>query len=439
MKLSIGGKIVKPSFFAPCMSCFIILLFLRDFVQVAVPTVLFLAIAFLVAVFASKSDVVVFCFCCIPALNAFQSKYALWMCMILYVIRFTRKKVPVSHVIPILMLVCWEIVHGFSGLSSLAEVVRLFTELLFFCFVMSLDSDELDFSRIVRCMSITAVCVCAIILMSQLKQYGYQVNALFSGVFRLGYGIDETKMSVGFNPNYLAYMCLCCIEGLTFLVYKKQYKAIDVFCITALSVFGLLTMSKKFILCAAAFLLMYMLYRKDRLKTVISTTLIIIAVYFAFKTLFPTAYDALLQRFETGDMSTGRNDIFSFFNKELVSDVKLMFFGVGWQGYGDKLSIRYGYSIPHNGFQELLVMWGLPGFVIFVVFLILVVIRAKSLNSNIRFINFIPLIIMMINVQVSQMVSSSLVSVLIAFVYLCLITDMSFQEVACSDDSVLKV
>ena len=134
-----------------------------------------------------------------------------------------------------------------------------------------------------------------------------------------------------------------------------------------------------------------------------------------------------MARFEYGDLTTGRNDIFAYFHEQLAQDTGLLLFGVGLQDYRYKLLTRYMSSIPHNGFQELLVMWGIPGLIAFVLFLWLMVRRAKQLNPNIRFINYVPFLVMLANVQVTQMASSSLVCVLIAVVYLCMVTDLRPQ------------
>lgn len=419
-----GACKIRLSAFIPCILSLNILLFLRDFMNIAVPSIIFLIIAVLAALFSDKTEVVAFCFCCIPVLNAFQSKYALWICMLIYVVRFVKNPKVHMHFLPVLFLAFWEILHGLVWEFSFIEVIRLFTELLFCCFIGCLSGEDFDFEKTIRAMSFTAVCACFIILLSQLKEYGYNVNLLFSGVFRLGYGTDETKMSVGFNPNYLAYICLCCIEGLTYIIYKKKQNLFDTIFIATLSIFGLLTMSKKFILCLLIFLIVFFFCRRGKIKSLLFTLTLIILVTTAMKRIFPTAFDSLILRFRESDMSTGRNDIFAYYSEKLLTDFGLLLFGVGLQGYETKLLTHYELSIPHNGFQELLVMWGIPGFIAFVAFFILLVNRARKLNHNIRFINYIPLLIMLVNVQVSQMASSSVVTVLIAFVYMCLVTEM---------------
>lgn len=415
---------IKASVFIPCVLSLNVLLFLRDFANIAVPSIIFLVIAVLAALFSDKTEVIAFCFCCIPVLNAFQSKYALWICMLIYTMRFVRNPKIHMHFLPVLFLAFWEILHGFVWEFSFIEVIRLFTELLFCCFIGCLSGEDFDFEKTIRAMSFTAVCACFIILLSQLKEYGYNVNLLFSGVFRLGYGTDETKMSVGFNPNYLAYICLSCIMGLACIIYRKKHNLFDAILIAMLSVFGLLTMSKKFVLCSLVFLMIFFFCRKGKIKSLMLTLAIIILVTVVMKRIFPTAFDSLILRFSEGDISTGRNDIFVYYSEKLLADFGLLLFGVGLQGYETKLLTRYVLSIPHNGFQELLVMWGIPGFIAFIAFLILLTNRARKLNHNIRFVNYIPLIIMLVNVQVSQMASSSVVTVLIAFVYMCLVTEM---------------
>lgn len=428
MRILAFGKEIKLKPLLPCLGIFIVLLCLRDFIGIEVPSILFLGLTILVSAFAEKVEVITFCFCCIPILNAFQSKYALLICMVFYLIRFSKIKIVPLQLISIAFLVMWEIAHGATSEFSLIEVFRLFTELFFCCFIMSLPLDAIDFKKIVRSMSIVAVCAYCILLLSQLKQYNFQIAALFAGTFRLGYGVDETKMSIGFNPNYLAYICLCCIQGIVFLIYKKQSRFVDWVCLALLCFFGALTMSKKFFLCAAVFILLVLLNRKKRIRTILLLGTISVLAVVVFYKLFPTVFHAILTRFRVDDILTGRSDIFSFFNKQLLNDVNLLFYGVGMQGYQDKLLTRYNHSIPHNGFQELLVMWGIPGFAIFVIFLISVLTRAKKMNRQIRFVNYIPFIVMMMNVQVSQMVSSSVVSILLAFVYICLVTNMNLGE-----------
>ena len=145
MRILAFGKEIKLKPLLPCLGIFIVLLCLRDFIGIEVPSILFLGLTILVSAFAEKVEVITFCFCCIPILNAFQSKYALLICMVFYLIRFSKIKIVPLQLISIAFLVMWEIAHGATSEFSLIEVFRLFTELFFCCFIMSLPLDAIDF------------------------------------------------------------------------------------------------------------------------------------------------------------------------------------------------------------------------------------------------------------------------------------------------------
>lgn len=409
--------------FLLCVAVFMVLLFLRDFAGKGIPAILFLCLTAFVALFADKTEIVAFCFCFIPILNAFQSKYAFMICIAVYIARFVRIKSVAPYTLPIAFLVAWEILHGFTSELSLVLVLRVFAELVFCCFVLSLSREEIDFKKIVRTMSCVAVCAYTILLLAQLRQFDYQISALFSGVFRFGNAVDETKMAVGFNPNYLAYICMCCIEGLGILVYKKQSNVVDVICLGTLGVFGLLTMSRKFIVCAAVWFILFLLSYKQKTRIFVTMLIVLLAVAFIVQAVFPTAAEALLHRFSDEDLDGGRDDIFLFFNNLLSDDMGVLFFGVGLQNLGNKMSERYNSTIPHNGFQELLVIWGIPGLIAFVLFLNMIIGRAKKLNPDIKLINYTPVFVMLLNVLVSQMASSNVVISCMAIVYICLVVD----------------
>ena len=416
---------VKLSPFFPCLCTFIALLFLRDFVGIAIPSILFLFLTLIIAAFADKTEILAFCFCCIPILNAFQSKYALLICICFYIFRHHKKKVNISHILPILFLFFWELLHGLSKSFPLIDVVRVFTELFFCCFILSLSKDAFDFKKIFRSMAFTAATVYMILLFSQLQEVNYQIDLLFSGVFRFGYAVDTEVMSIGIHPNYLSFICLCCIEGLSLIIYKKQHSILDIVLVIVLSILGLLTMSKKFILSVFAFLILFVFCQKNRLKTIFVFVILLIIVLLLLMYVFPTAYEAILARFEEEDLSTGRNDIFKHFTNLLLNDAKLFLFGVGLYGYENTILTNYYNIIPHNGIQELFVMWGLPGFLLFTVFAFLFFKKARKSNSNIKFVNYIPLVTMILHIMVSQMISSSVTTMLLAAIYLFLIFDVT--------------
>lgn len=424
MNFVITKKRIPVSSFIPCLSCIIVLLFLRDYVGMEIPASLFLVLVLLIAFFASKTEMISFCVCCIPMLNAFQTKYALIICMVMYFIRFVRSLKIKKAVFPIILLFIWEIVHGLVTTFAPVQIIRLFTELIFCTFVMSVSSDDIDFNSMSRLLAFTTICICTIILLSQLKSVGYNVNLLFSGIFRFGAWTEEDVMSVGFNPNILSLICLSSIECLSIIIYKSEAKLYDYIGISALVVFGLLTMSKKFIIAGMIFLFLFLFCQKHFMKKIkyfIIIFVLSIIVFFVLSKAFPSVFDMIVSRFNEGDITTGRTNILAYYNEKLFSDIKLLWFGVGYYDYAVKLSILFhDASIPHNAIQELLVMWGIPGLLFFVIFVINMVKEAKRENQKVQMINYIPFIILLIFCQAAQMVSSTVTVMLLAVTYICM-------------------
>ena len=423
MNLAITKKQARLSPFVPCILGFMVLLFLRDYIGTSIPNILFLVLVAFIALFADKTEVIAFCFCCTPMLNAFQSKYALLICIVTYLFRFSNKKIRVTpFIFPVIILMIWDIFHGFTGDFSPMETLRVFTEMLFICFVLCREKNELDFSKIIRSMSVVAVVVCLIILLGQLKTINYNIVALFSGVFRFGYAVDETRMSVGYNPNYLAYICLSCVEGLTFIFYKKQHNLFDLVMLAALSLFGMLTLSKKFIICAVFFVALFFISKKgNKLKSFLYIAVALVMIVALFRIIFPTAYENFILRFNEADMSTGRDSIMKKFNDLLWNQPEVLLFGTGLTGFTSILQGKYGIvGVPHNGFQEMIIVWGIFGFILFMAFLVGVIIRAKQINPEMTFVNFIPYLVMLLNASVSQLVSSSPSIMCLAIMYLCM-------------------
>ncbi len=410
--------------FPLALICIIAMLFLRDYVGVAIPAVVFLLFTTIVVVFGDKSDIINMCVCLIPMLNAFQTKFALIIAMVGYFFRFGEKTFKLKVLFPLIFLLFWEIVHNLTEDFVLVEIIRLFVELFFCLFVVSISHEDVDYNSMARTLAFTTICVSFIILLVQLKQVYYQVNLLFSGVYRFGYGLDMDELTVGFNPNILSFICLSSIECLSLVYFKGESTILDKAMIVLLVIFGLLTMSKKFILCGAIFIILLLLAQKNpwkKFKYLFAILLLGIVTLFILTKTFPSVTEMISSRFDTDDISTGRVDIMNFYNTQIVSSPGLALFGVGYHDYREKIEYIFnGEPIPHNEIQELIVMWGIPGLIAFYWFIKEIISSGLHVNKGIKFINFIPIFILLIFCMAAQMVSSTVIVMLIAVSYICL-------------------
>ena len=88
------------------------------------------------------------------------------------------------------------------------------------------------------------------------------------------------------------------------------------------------------------------------------------------------------------------------------------------------LTSVYGmHSVPHNGFQELLITCGLIGTVLAVSFFIGVFTTTKSALPQKHLINWIPAIVFFALMQTSQFITNGKYLLLILPIYMALCTD----------------
>ena len=160
-------------------------------------------------------------------------------------------------------------------------------------------------------------------------------------------------------------------------------------------------------------ILLFFIYYKSLdwitfLKSVIITTLFFIAANVVIYNYIPYAYDNFFARLMVADISNGRFDIFEIYNNIILDTPSNFLFGFGMQGLFEKLIVEYGvFDVPHNGIQELFVVWGCIGVVIFLRFVYELYINLKVINGSIKPIEFLPFLILFLTIQFGQFITNS--------------------------------
>jgi hypothetical protein len=135
----------------------------------------------------------------------------------------------------------------------------------------------------------------------------------------------------------------------------------------------------------------------------------------------PDVFNSFVKRFFEEDISNGRIELFLFYNEHLLSDIRYLFFGVGIQNFTRSLANIYGYvnNVCHNGIQEILVCWGIPGLFMMASFLAAMIFNRKWYFKR-RKLNYIPLILLMVDIQAGQFLRSGIALLALSFAYLSL-------------------
>lgn len=413
----------KNRIFELLMAVFLAIAFVRNAFEVPIPVFILLGIAVVIALLADRDSLLAFAICCAPLSTVFQYKYALIIIMALYTIRFS-KKLKFNGFLGMLfaLFLIWELLHAtvYSGFSYI-ELFRSLIEILFIMFLMNDDYKDLDYGRIVRSLAISAIVVCITILVYQLRVL--TINDIAIQRFGEIAVTEESEFSASLNPNVLAIICILPASCLFQLIARKESKPIDFVLLITLSLFAAMTMSIKVVVFGLLVLILVAIDQKKIrtiLKWVIFAAIAVTVVVLILNAYFPNLIKVYSERFLSDDISNGRIDLFVAYSKFLVEEPWHLLFGIGIQNNITRV-VSMGFElVPHNGIQELFVVWGIPGAIAFMAFLVSFFKFSGKKKGENELINYIPFIVMIVFVQLAQMITSGRYLILFALTFMSL-------------------
>ena len=424
-------SINKHTLFYCVMGLLLFSVFARNILLVPISATMLLALGCAIALIGDKNEIIALAICCIPLSPALQHKYLIFACIVIYVIKFSKDIKITVAIIPLILMMLWELVHGFVYDWSMYEYLRIFAELIFCtCLIMWMPK-RINYPMMCRLLAISTICMMLIVFVNIMVNHNGNFEEVFSGNYRFGKGEFEVEgFEVVFNANGLGFICNLSIVGLLQLIIAKKQKAIDYIFIVLLTLFGTMTMSRAFLVCFALAFIMFIFSGyssiKASLRRLIAILVVIIGLAVVAYSVMPIVIDQFAQRFQVDDITGGRSNLFTFFNRHIVSSPEYSMFGVGIQGFSDTIRNIYDVGwVCHNGTQEIIVCWGVPGLIMFVWFLFLMV-RGTKTDFKRKLVNFMPLILILVYAQAGQLIRSGIVLLSLSFAVVSL--KWSFEE-----------
>jgi hypothetical protein len=80
---------------------------------------------------------------------------------------------------------------------------------------------------------------------------------------------------------------------------------------------------------------------------------------------------------------------------------------------------------PHDAINEIIMAWGIPGFIIFCSFLFFLIKGAKKKNPHMRLVNYIPFLIIVMKALAGHWITSGYTMLATAFAYLSMCHDFT--------------
>ena len=362
------------------LTLFFIIVFLRNVLLIPIPVVTVLVLNVCLIFVFSVEEIVALFVCYIPLEATFQFKYGILVCVAAFLIKnkFKLHGIGKSYGFWIILMMVWELFHFVIVDFSINEYFRSIAELAFL-FLVVMHGEKVDFKFISKCLVITTCFIGTSMLLNLMLKNGFSFSSVFLVQdYRLGVINENIGISnLNYNANQLGF--IFCLSILTQLIKITKLKstATDYILLFYLVFLGLLTKSRSFLVCLLFSFLLYIIFQMNKgnsnRRTNVYRVLLLCLTFAILINIFaPGIIGQYIDRFSVDDVSNARNNIFSSYHSLIKNGPLVMLFGLGLQNLTDKISILYGIDmiqVPHNGFQQILVMWGIPGLVMFAIFL----------------------------------------------------------------------
>ena len=408
--------------------------FIRTAVSIDIPVFSYIGICLIAAIFCTREETVALMCSLLPLSGLFQCRLALWVLSSIYVLKIRRLRI--KYFAPFILMFIWELLHFPQSNVGVYGLFREFSEL--FALSILLMDKEVDYSDglPIRSLAYTSIFGTLINYIALKKLYGYDITSMT----RFGDMGSETVNYQGLlNPNINSFICLIAICGLWLLRYygKDQYK--DKFIIYFLIVIIFLTQSKSALLCLLIARFLYVLFAKGRvnvsIKQILSIFSTIVSIVLVFGVLLRDMVMKTLDRFFVTDISTGRLAIFSFYHQHITSSLENIIYGIGLHRYTQRLANIYGntweifpglatvfdgeivYKPSHFNIQEVAVVWGIIGILLFVYLFYMMFKHSKRTYYSLNAVTF--WIILIYGLQ-GHLVSSGVMLLAVLFSLVCL-------------------
>lgn len=259
----------------------------------------------------------------------------------------------------------------YQGEVSTATYIGFFIRLFLLFVLIDEESESIDYNRAISLFAIGVVVMCLAILGYYLK-----TNSIDS-MLRFGTRLGDTSsyidegaeqgMKMNTNPNNVACYCICAM-GCCLNVFMKNREMVWAFLFFVVFGLGMLTVSRAFIVLGTLVLVAFVfIASRGHLQWYLKlffVTIVSVAIYYFLQSDFVSLFG---NRFDNESlMGDSRGSIFSGYWNAFWSDPASIIMGAGVYSHRDVL---YTAQSTHNMLEQILVSYGLPGFIFFVSYL----------------------------------------------------------------------
>ena len=318
----------------------------------------------------------------------------------LVILKLTVKlhKVNIGLISALVVLALYSLV--FSELSAVTTIITMLSGILLLYYLRN-EKIHIDINTTVIVYSI------GIILSSILAIFREMLPVIDSFITDSVAENKITESSLRFsglhgNPNYYTLDIIVVMSAIVVLLYNNRNTKVHTFFLIALSVLGLMSVSKSFLVAWVLLMICWLLISikqgvRKTIKFILVAMMGAVVVYY-FASDYINSYIYRLMQDSSGTLesiTTGRSTIWFGYVEEILSDIKILLFGNGLKTISETVGMA-----THNTYIELLYSLGIFGAIIF-----LLTLRIGMGKIKLKYGIWIPVIILMIRMFALNMLT----------------------------------
>lgn len=407
-----------------------VLLFVRYGLERDIPRIILTGTIAVIALLGNRNEILAIAMCCIPLHEAVDFFYAVVACAGVYILKYHRDIQIGVGVILTLIMIIWELLHCFTADFSVKGFLVSVIPLIFLAVVLCIDASRIDYAFIVRTMAVMVAITSMVMLSNAVVKANFDFAAAVEGLRRLGFvsdNSDNDAMQGGaLNPNSLGVICVLASTGLLQLRTAGRNHRMDIPLLVILLVFGTLSSSRTFVFCLLVMVVLMIIAqpgsirKKVRLSAMLTLTAAVALLL--LRVLFPDLLEYYANRFRTGNIARSRDILMVSYHRFISDNPSVWLFGIGLQDYGIRLIevFRIARFVPHNSIQEIIIAWGIPGLLMFILMCFVLYWHAGKYQNKIKLLNQIPILIIIVKSMAGQLLTSGYTMLAMVYAYLSL-------------------
>ena len=427
--------------FACLLGLLLLMIMSRYAFQIDLPRLAFLGMICLIVLLGDQDEITAMIIACIPLHESIDFFYALVLCTAVYVCKFYRQIRLGNNVLLVLVIILWELLHCLRSSFSPVEFLGCVIPFIVLAVLMASDVKKIDYGFVARTFAWVTLAISMVLFVRVLYLSNFNMIRAIAGLRRLGLdthtGVGNVKISGNqINPNTLGIVTVLASTGLMQVRRMGSGRKLDLVLMCAMIVLAALGTSRTYLTCLLLMVVLLVLSERGGLgkkaKALVSVSVMVAAAVVIFALLFPSNFEYFVSRFMVRDITTGRDGLMVQYHNFIVDNPKVLLFGIGYQDFGFRLLELYRVAevVPHNSIQELIIVWGVPGLMLFAALFVSMFCDSRRCNRKQSLLNCIPLIIILFKGMAGQMLNSPYTMLAFSFSYLSLCADMNKPNIA---------